>query len=202
MDVVLECRQPLENRYRQSRGNRDMARLKSKYNDEILPSLREKFDINNVNAVPRLTKITVNRGIGKAIEDSKRLEEAQQELSKIAGQWPAITRARKSISNFRLREGVAVGCKVTLRGDRMYEFLDRLITVAIPRIRDFRGFSRTAFDGRGNYALGLLEQTVFPEIHIDAKYQQGMDICMTIKNSNDEQSLALLLGFGFPFKTA
>lgn len=180
-----------------------MSRLREKYDQEIRDKLKEQFGITNVNAVPRLTKITVNRGVGKALENSKRLDSAQKELSLVTGQWPAITRARKSISNFKLREDYPIGCKVTLRGERMYEFLDRLISVVIPRIRDFRGFPRTSFDGRGNYAMGLADQVVFPEISLDdVEYVQGMDICMTVKNSNDEQSQALLVEFGFPFKSA
>ncbi|MGE3163359.1 MAG: 50S ribosomal protein L5 [Planctomycetota bacterium] len=179
-----------------------MVRLKQKYDQEILGRLRERFGIENVNAVPRMTKITVNRGVGKATENAKRLESAQKELALITGQAPVVTRARQSIANFRLRENIGIGCKVTLRGARMYEFLDRLISIVIPRIRDFRGFSRTAFDGRGNYSMGLADQIVFPEISLDdVDFVQGMNICMTIKNSNDEQSLALLQEFGFPFKT-
>ena len=177
-----------------------MARLKEKYVTEIVSSLKERFGIENVNAVPRLTKIVVNRGVGKALENAKRLEEAQKELSQISGQWPAIRRARKSIANFKLRENNAIGCMVTLRGNRMYEFLDRLISVVIPRIRDFRGL-KVKFDGRGNYSMGLADQIVFPEIKIDdVEFVQGMNICFTVKNSDDEKSLALLTEFGFPFR--
>ncbi len=177
-----------------------MARLKEKYETEIVSSLKERFGIENVNAVPRLTKIVVNRGVGKALENAKRLEEAQKELSQISGQWPAIRRARKSIANFKMREDNAIGCMVTLRGNRMYEFLDRLISVVIPRIRDFRGL-KVKFDGRGNYSMGLADQIVFPEIKIDdVEFVQGMNICLTVKNSDDEKSQALLMEFGFPFR--
>ncbi|MEM7261264.1 MAG: 50S ribosomal protein L5 [Planctomycetota bacterium] len=179
-----------------------VARLKQKYDDELLGQVREQFSIENVHAAPRLKKITVNMGIGKAIENNKRIEIAAKEMAQITGQAPSIRRAKKSISNFKLREDYAIGCKVTLRRDRMYEFLDRLISVVIPRIRDFRGFRMGAFDGRGNYALGLADQVVFPEINIDRiEYVQGMDICFTIDNSDDEKSLALMKGFGFPFRT-
>lgn len=178
-----------------------MARLKQKYFDEIVPKLMERFGIENRMAVPRLNKIVVNRGVGKALETSKRLDEATKEMAQITGQAAAITRARKSISNFKLRENNAIGCKVTLRRDRMYEFLDRLIGVVIPRIRDFRGLPATSFDGRGNYSMGLADQIVFPEIKIDdVEFIQGMDVCFQINNSNDEQSFALLSEFGFPFR--
>ena len=179
-----------------------MTRLLSKYKTEIIPKLQEQFGITNINAVPRLTKIAVNRGVGRAVENAKRLEEAQKELALVTGQWPAICRARKSISNFRLRENNPIGCKVTLRGTRMYEFLDRMISVVIPRIRDFRGFPRTSFDGRGNYSFGLTDQIVFPEIKIDdVEFVQGMDICLRIEMSDDEKSQALMTGFGFPFRS-
>jgi large subunit ribosomal protein L5 len=180
-----------------------MARLKTKYREEIVPKLRERYGIDNVNALPRLRKIVVNRGVGKAVENVKRLEEAQAELATITGQWPAMTRSKTSIATFRLREGMPIGCKVTLRGQRMYEFFDRLVSVVIPRIRDFRGLSDTAFDGRGNYSMGLQDQLVFPEIRIDrAEFMQGMNICFTFDNSDDEKSLYLLSEFGFPFKRA
>ncbi|MCI0652116.1 MAG: 50S ribosomal protein L5 [Planctomycetes bacterium] len=178
-----------------------MARLKEKYQQEIVAKLQSRFGIANRWAVPKLAKIVVNRGVGKAVENKKRIDAAQAELAKITGQWPAIARARVAISNFRLRENLPIGCKVTLRGDRMYEFLDRLISVVIPRIRDFRGMPRNAFDGRGNYAMGLTDQVVFPEIKIDdVEFVQGMDVCFHIVNSNDELSLALMGEFGFPFK--
>ena len=178
-----------------------MARLKDQYFAEIVPKLQERYSISNINALPQLRKITVNRGVGKAIENNKRIDEAVQELATITGQAPAKTLAKTSIATFRLREGMAIGCKVTLRNRRMYEFLDRLISVAIPRIRDFRGLSPTAFDGRGNYSMGLQDQLVFPEIKIDrAEFMQGMNICFTFDNSDDEKSRYLLSEFGFPFK--
>ncbi len=177
-----------------------MARLKEKYDSEILPALVDRFGIPNVMAAPRLSKISINMGIGDAINNSKRVEVAQKELALIAGQLPVVTRAKKSISNFKLREGMAIGTRVTLRKQRMYEFLDRLISVALPRVRDFRGLPRK-FDGRGNYTLGLEDQLIFPEINIDRIEQtQGMNISLTIRNSTDEMSLALLEGFGFPFR--
>jgi large subunit ribosomal protein L5 len=180
-----------------------MARMKTRYREEIVPKLRERYGIGNVNALPRLRKIVVNRGVGKATENAKRLEEAQAELAQITGQWPLVTKSKTSIAAFRLREGMAIGCKVTLRGRRMYEFFDRLISVVIPRIRDFRGLSRTAFDGRGNYSLGLADQLVFPEIRIDrAEFMQGMNVCFTFDNSDDEKSLYLMSELGFPFKRA
>ncbi len=180
-----------------------MARLKERFQKEIAPRLMERFSIGNPMAVPRLAKIVVNRGVGKAVENQKRIEAAQKELAAVTGQWPKITRAKKAISNFKLRENLPIGCMVTLRGERMYEFLDRLISVVIPRIRDFRGFPRTSFDGHGNYALGLADQVVFPEIKIDdVEFVQGMDVCICVRESNDEKSLALLTEFGFPFKPA
>ena len=178
-----------------------MARLKDQYFTDIVPKLKERYGIDNINALPRLRKITVNRGVGKAIENNKRIDEATKELADITGQWPAQTKAKTSIATFRLREGMAIGCKVTLRNRRMYEFFDRLISVAIPRIRDFRGLSPTAFDGRGNYSMGLQDQLVFPEIRIDrAEFMQGMNICFTFDNSDDEKSHFLMSEFGFPFK--
>ncbi len=178
-----------------------MSRLKTKYEQEILPQLSEKFGIDNAMRLPRLRKIVVNRGIGKALENKKRIQAATEELALITGQKPVPTRAKKSVANFHLREGNAIGCKVTLRGVRMYEFLDRLISVALPRVRDFRGVSSTAFDGRGNFSMGLTDQLVFPEIRIDdVEFLQGMNICITTSNSDDEKSLFLLSQFGFPFR--
>ncbi len=178
-----------------------MARLLEKYQKEIVPRLTEQFSYDNHHEVPSIEKITVSMGVGKAVENGKRLEAAVNELSLVTGQKPVVTRARKSISGFRLREGAPIGCKVTLRGRRMYEFFDRLISVVIPRIRDFRGFDQKAFDGRGNYSLGLAEQVVFPEINIDdVEFVQGMNVALTIRNSSDEESLALLQHFGFPFR--
>ncbi|MBN2491144.1 MAG: 50S ribosomal protein L5, partial [Planctomycetes bacterium] len=156
-----------------------MARLKDKYDREILPDLKRKLGRQNPMAIPRLDKIVVNMGVGRAVDNRKRLEAAVADLARIAGQKPQITRARRSVSNFKLRQGMEIGCKVTLRRDRMYEFFDRLVAVVIPRIRDFRGLSQRAFDGRGNYAFGLQEQSVFPEIDLDKlEFQQGMDICI------------------------
>ena len=178
-----------------------MSRLKTKYEQEILPQLREKFGIDNAMRLPRLRKIVVNRGIGKALENKKRIQAATEELALITGQKPVPTRAKKSVANFHLREGNAIGCKVTLRGVRMYEFLDRLISVVLPRVRDFRGVSSTAFDGRGNFSMGLTDQLVFPELRIDdVEFLQGMNICITTSNSDDEKSLFLLSQFGFPFR--
>jgi len=178
-----------------------MSRLKEKYTDEIVSMMKERFSYSNVNQVPRLDKITVSMGVGKAIENNKRIESAVRDLGTITGQKPVVTRARRSIAGFKLRQGMAVGAKVTLRGGRMFEFLDRLITLAIPRIRDFRGFSTTAFDGHGNYSMGLAEQMVFPEINVDkVDFVQGLNITMTVDRSTDEASLALLQMFGFPFR--
>ena len=178
-----------------------MARLLEQYQSEIVPKMMERFDYKNVLAVPRLQKITLNMGVGKAVENSKRVDAAAKDLSIISGQRAVVTKARKSIAGCKLRQGMNVGCKVTLRGKRMYEFFDRLISVFIPRIRDFRGFSSRAFDGRGNYSMGLTEQLVFPEIDVDSvEFVQGLDITLTIDCSGDEQSRALLEMFGFPFR--
>jgi len=177
------------------------ARLEKRYKEDIVPRLMEQFGYGNLNAVPRLEKITVSMGIGKAIENNKRIEAAVKDLKAITGQCPVVTRAKKSIANFKLREGMSVGAKVTLRGRRMYEFFDRLISLVIPRIRDFRGLSPRAFDGYGNYSMGLTEQLVFPEINVDSvEFNQGLNICLTIDRSSDEESLALLEMFGFPFR--
>ncbi len=178
------------------------VRLKERYDAELRPQMMSDYNITNLHAAPVLRKITVNMGVGKAIENNKRLEVAAKEIAQITGQAPTIRKAKQSISNFKLRQDYAIGCKVTLRKNRMFEFLDRLICVVIPRIRDFRGFPSGSFDGRGNYAMGLADQVVFPEINIDrVEYVQGMDICFTISNSDDEKSLALMKGFGFPFRT-
>ena len=180
-----------------------MARLKTLYNDTVAPKVREQFGITNVMQTPRLEKIVVNRGVGKALENKKRLTEAVGELAKITGQQPVATQAKKSIANFKLREGNGVGCKVTLRGERMYEFLDRLVAIALPRVRDFRGINRYAFDGNGNYSLGLTEQTVFPELNPD-KYllPQGMNISFVTSAETNEDALELLEKFGMPFQAA
>jgi large subunit ribosomal protein L5 len=176
------------------------ARLKDRYNDEIRPALLERFGYSSIMQVPRIEKITLNMGVGEAKQDSKMLEAAQEQLATIAGQKPSIRRARKSIAAFKLREGMPVGLAVTLRGDRAYEFLDRLMSVAIPRIRDFRGLKRTSFDGRGNYTMGVREQIIFPEIDYDAIDQvRGLDITITTSASTDEEALALLEAFGMPF---
>lgn len=178
-----------------------MARLHKKYKEEIVPRMMEQFSYKNLHAVPRLDKIIVSMGVGKSIENAKRIEAASKDMAQITGQKPIITKAKKSISAFRLRKGMNIGCKVTLRGRRMYEFFDRLISVVIPRIRDFRGFTPRAFDGRGNYSLGLSEQIVFPEVNIDdVEFVQGMNVALSIRNSSNEESLALLEMFGFPFR--
>ena len=177
-----------------------MARLQDRYREEIVPQIKERFSIDNIMAVPRIEKISVNMGVGLATENRRRLEAAMDDLAVIVGQRPAITRARGSHSGFKVREGYAVGCRVTLRGKRMFEFLDRLISIVVPRIRDFRGLP-TNFDGRGNYNMGLSEQIVFPEINIDkVEFTQGMHISITIRNSTDEQSFELLKLFGMPFR--
>lgn len=178
-----------------------MARLKEKYRNEIAPALKERMGLRNINQVPCLSKITVNMGLGDAPGDAKVMESAVKELSRITGQRPVVTRAKKSIAGFKLRAGAAIGCKATLRGDRMYEFFDRLVNIAIPRIRDFRGVSRTAFDGFGNYTLGIKEQIVFPEIDYDDVYKiRGMNIVFVVKNARSrEASLALLKELGMPF---
>ncbi|MCL2803028.1 MAG: 50S ribosomal protein L5 [Micrococcales bacterium] len=176
-------------------------RLKERYRSEIRPALRQEFDLDNVHQVPSLTKIVVNMGVGEAARDSKLIDGATADLAKITGQKATVTRARKSIAQFKLREGMPIGAHVTLRGDRMWEFLDRLLTIALPRIRDFRGLSDRQFDGQGNYTFGLTEQSMFHEIdqdHIDRV--RGMDITLVTTASNDETGRALLRQLGFPFK--
>ncbi len=179
-----------------------MARLREQYRDEIVPQLKDRLGRDNVLSLPRLEKIVVSMGLGRSLDEPKRTEAAMEDLAKISGQRPALTKARKSVAGFRIRQGVTAGARVTLRGDRMYEFLDRLINLAIPRVRDFRGLDPGAFDGRGNYSMGVNEQLVFPEIRVaDVQYQQGMNIAIVIKNSrSDEESRMLLEGFGFPFR--
>lgn len=175
-------------------------RLKAKYREEILPALKSEFEIANVMQVPGLTKIVVNMGVGEAARDSKLIEGAIRDLTVITGQKPAVTKARKSIAQFKLREGMPIGAHVTLRGDRMWEFLDRLLSLALPRIRDFRGLSPKQFDGRGNYTFGLTEQVMFHEIDQDkVDRQRGMDITIVTTATNDEQGRALLKQLGFPF---
>lgn len=177
-----------------------MARLKNKYDESIRPTLIERFGYSSPMQAPKIEKITVNMGVGEAKQDSKMLEQAQQELATITGQKPNIRRARKSIAAFKLREGMPVGLSVTLRGDRGYEFLDRLTSVAIPRIRDFRGLKATSFDGRGNYSMGIKEQVIFPEIDYDSVVNvRGLDITITTSAATDEEAYALLRAFGMPF---
>jgi large subunit ribosomal protein L5 len=180
-----------------------MARLMDRYSKEIAPALAEKFGRKNSLSVPRLEKIVVNMGVGKALQEKARMEQSAEQLSQITGQKALITRAKKAISAFRLREGNEIGCKVTLRGRRMYEFLDRLISIALPRIRDFRGVNPKSFDGNGNYSLGLAEQMVFPEIDPDkVNFTQGMDISFVTTTTNDDEARELLRGFGMPFREA
>jgi large subunit ribosomal protein L5 len=176
------------------------ARLKERYESEIRPDLVERFGYTTPMQAPRITKITLNMGVGEAKQDSKMLDAATEQLATIAGQQPSVRRARRSIANFKLREGMPVGVAVTLRGERSYEFLDRLMSVAIPRIRDFRGLSPRSFDGRGNYSLGIREQIIFPEIDYDAIDQvRGLDVTITTTAASDEEAFALLLAFGMPF---
>lgn len=177
------------------------ARLAAKYKDVVIPALMKRFNYENVNQVPRLEKIAINIGVGDATSDPKLLEAALRDLEMIAGQHPATTKAKKSISNFKLRENQAIGARVTLRRARMYEFLDRLMTTAIPRIRDFRGIPDRSFDGRGNYTLGIREQIIFPEIDVDKVSRiTGMDITFATSASTDEEALELLKAFGLPFR--
>ncbi|MFC6998277.1 50S ribosomal protein L5 [Rufibacter roseus] len=176
------------------------ARLKDKYTKEIVPALKEKFQYKSIMQVPKITKISINRGIGNAVADKKLVDIGVEELTIIAGQKAVQTKAKNSISNFKLREGMPIGARVTLRGEKMYEFLDRLVTVALPRVRDFKGISDKGFDGRGNYTLGVKEQIIFPEISIDKiKAIAGMDITFVTTATTDEESLELLRAFGLPF---
>jgi large subunit ribosomal protein L5 len=178
-----------------------MARLKDQYREKIAPELMKKFGYKSVMEVPRITKVTLNMGVGEAVNDKKNIDMAVGDMTKIAGQKPVVTKARKAIANFKIREGLAIGCMVTLRGERMYEFLDRLITVAFPRVRDFRGVSGRAFDGRGNYNIGLKEQIIFPEIEYDKIDKlRGMNISITTTAKTDEEAKALLAAFRFPFR--
>ena len=178
-----------------------MARLQEFYREKVVTQLMGQFKYNSVMEVPRITKVTINMGLGKALGDKKVLENAVKELADISGQKPVVTKAKKSIAAFKLREGWAVGAKVTLRRDRMYEFLDRLINVAMPRIRDFRGVNGRAFDGRGNYTLGVKEQIIFPEIEYDkVDAIRGMDICISTTAKTDEEGRALLAAFQFPLR--
>ena len=178
-----------------------MSRFHTLYNEVIVPELSKKFGYKTVMQVPRITKITLNMGVGEAVNDKKLVYNAVGDMTKIAGQKPAITRTRKAIANFKIRENMPIGCMVTLRGERMYDFLDRLVTIAFPRVRDFRGVSGRAFDGRGNYNVGLKEQIIFPEIEYDKIDKiRGMNISITTTAKTDEEAKALLAGFHFPFR--
>ena len=175
--------------------------LKETFNKELLPQLKEKLGIDNVMAVPKLTKVVINMGVGEALTDKKHLESAVNDLELIAGQKAVITKAKKSVASFKLREGWPVGCKVTLRGDRMYDFIERLVNIAIPRERDFRGLNPKSFDGQGNYSMGIKEQIIFPEINYDNIDKiRGMDICINTSAANKEDAKALLEVLNFPFK--
>jgi large subunit ribosomal protein L5 len=177
-----------------------LARLKDKYNKEVAPMLKEKFQYKSVMQVPQISKICINRGIGNAVADKKLVDTGVEELTTISGQKAVATKAKNSISNFKLREGMPIGARVTLRGDKMYEFMDRLLTIALPRVRDFRGVNDKGFDGRGNYTLGVKEQIIFPEISIDKiKAISGLDITFVTTAQNDEESYELLKAFGMPF---
>ena len=178
-----------------------MATLRERYDSEIAPKLREELGLANVMEVPRITKITLNMGVGEAVGDKKVRENAVSDMTKIAGQKPVVTMARKSIAGFKIRDGWPIGCKVTLRRERMYEFLERLISIAIPRVRDFRGVSPKSFDGRGNFAMGVTEQIIVPEINYDeVDVLRGMDITITTSARNDDEGRALLRAFNFPLK--
>lgn len=184
-------------------SERYVPRLKVRYREEVLPRLRQELGYANAMEVPRLQKVVINMGVGDALKDARMLEAATQDLAVITGQRPVVTKARKSIAGFKLREGMSIGAKVTLRGDRMWEFVDRLITVAVPRIRDFRGLSRRSFDGHGNYTLGLTEQLIFPEVDYDKVVKvRGMDITVATTARTDDEGRALLIALGFPFEGA
>ncbi len=177
-----------------------MNRLLEKYNETVKPSLMKEFGYTSVMQAPKIVKVVVNMGVGDAIANAKLLDEAVEELTQITGQKPVITKAKKSIANFKLREGMAIGCKVTLRGERMYEFLDKLLNVSLPRVRDFHGVSATAFDGRGNYTLGVKEQLIFPEINFDKVQKvRGMDVVIVTTAKTNQEAFALLKGMGMPF---
>ncbi len=178
-----------------------MVRLQEHYRDAVIPKLKDRFGYANIMEVPRITKVTLNMGVGEAVGDKKVMDHAVSDLTLIAGQKPVVTKARKSIAGFKIRDGWPIGCKVTLRSDRMYEFLDRLVNIAIPRIRDFRGFSAKSFDGRGNYSLGVREQIIFPEVDYDRiDALRGMDITITTTARTNEEGRALLEAFDFPFR--
>src|SRR4029453_12921185 len=179
-----------------------MARLREQYREKVVPNLVKKFGYKSVMEVPRITKITLNMGVSEAVSDKKVMDHAVSDLTKIAGQKPVVTKSRKAIAGFKIRDGVPIGCMVTLRGVRMYEFLDRLVTVALPRVGDFRGISARAFDGRGNYNIGVKEQIIFPELDYDKiDVLRGLNISITTTAKNDEECRALLTAFKFPFKT-
>jgi large subunit ribosomal protein L5 len=185
----------------ETQTNKKMARLRDKYKNEIAPAIAKEFDIKNSMAIPKVEKIVVNMGVGEAIANAKILDTAVEELRSITGQKPVVTKAKKSIASFKLRQGMNIGTMVTLRGERMYEFLDRLISVALPRVRDFRGVSGKAFDGRGNYTLGIREQLIFPEIDFNkVDKTRGMNISIITSAKTDEQSRALLKALGMPFR--
>lgn len=178
-----------------------MNRLYEKYTNEVVPQMMEDFNYTSIMEVPKIEKVVVNIGVGDAIANSKYLDEAVEELAAITGQAPVVTKAKKSIANFKLREGMPIGCKVTLRSEKMYEFLDKLFNISLPRVRDFRGVSDTSFDGRGNYTLGIKEQVIFPEIDFDkVNRTRGMDIVIVTTANTNEESKALLKGMGMPFK--
>jgi len=178
-----------------------MSRLQTYYKDTVVPQLMEQLGFGNIMQVPRVSKITLNMGVGESVGDKKVMDRAVGDMTAIAGQKPIVTNARKSVASFKIRDGWPVGCKVTLRQERMYEFLDRLVNVAIPRVRDFRGLNRKSFDGRGNYSLGVKEQIMFPEIDYDQiDVIRGMDITITTTAKNDAEAIALLKAFNFPFK--
>src|SRR5215210_9505913 len=180
-----------------------MARLKDRYREEIAPVLKDRFEIQNPMRIPKLEKIVVNMGVGEAAQDSRRLDSAMEDLARITGQKPQLRRARKSIAGFKIRDGMPVGARVTLRGERMWEFLDRLITIALPRVRDFRGISPRSFDGRGNFALGLREQLIFPEISYDSiDTTRGLDVAVVTTAETDEEARELLRLLGMPFRTS
>tara|TARA_Y100000589_G_scaffold326778_1_gene367216 strand:+ start:592 stop:1131 length:540 start_codon:yes stop_codon:yes gene_type:complete len=178
-----------------------MARLKDLYHNEIRDKIKSKFNLKNIYEVPKISKIVLNMGVGEAISDSKKINSASDDLMSITGQKPVVTKAKQSIAGFKLRKGLSIGCKVTLRKNRMYEFLDRLIYIALPRVRDFKGLSKKSFDGNGNYSIGIKEQIIFPEIDYDKIDKvRGMDICIVTSTQNEEHAFELLKGFNLPFK--
>ena len=180
-----------------------MARMKDRYREEVAPALKERFNIENVMRIPKIEKVVVNMGVGEAVANSRAMDGALEDLAKITGQKPQLRRARKSIAGFKVREGMPVGAKVTLRGERMWEFLDRLISIALPRVRDFRGVSPSGFDGRGNYALGLREQLIFPEISYDeVDATRGLDVAVVTTAETDDEARELLRLLGMPFRTS